>query len=671
MRSPRTVKRAGQILFDAVAPSIRRKIGRELAARAQEAAKAANYHQAAWLYDEALRLAPGQPEVHVQAGHMFKEAGDLGRAEDHYLRALKDMPDDADLALQLGHFYKVADRSALAAEQYRRALVLAPGWSAPAAELKALVGESSTMVVPIAAPGDEALVPELLPQHAPTPSAAPSDVITFFRLGGRRQRSARGSLPLLRGVEAVRAMCVSNAELTEATILVDAEPIWTGTPERHLQPDGRSKFVCNAWIDVSAMSSGEHMLELRLMDRRDQVSRRAEYVLIAPPISERRCPDSDAVVDPPRDGRPLERAVRERPSMVRPAARQALPDPVRTILVLRTDQLGDMIVSIPALRRLRSLYPEARLIGLVTEANVGLARQTAIFDEVLVADFPLDAQLGRRVMTRAEQTRLRTIFKSIEVDLAIDLCLSGVSRPLLKLSGAKMTAGFGGSDFPWLTVSLDTITRDPKNGEEMASHSTKLMALVERVATMISGVAKVVACHDIDRTILQPFGLESRRYAVIHAGASVTFTRWPGYPDLIKRLVDDLDVHVAVLTDNRGMRDQLDPALLRSGRVTLLDQRLTFEEFDTLLSSCSLFIGNDSGPKHLAALRGAPVVSIHCARLNWSEWGQEQTGVIISRRVPCAGCGITDAQDCGRDIACVRDVSVDEVYSAATNLLLA
>jgi ADP-heptose:LPS heptosyltransferase len=83
------------------------------------------------------------------------------------------------------------------------------------------------------------------------------------------------------------------------------------------------------------------------------------------------------------------------------------------------------------------------------------------------------------------------------------------------------------------------------------------------------------------------------------------------------------------------------------------------------VSFCSVFVGNDSGPKHLAALRGANVVSIHLARNNWNEWGQENNGYIVSRRVPCAGCSIHhDPEECGKGFPCITNISAEEVYGA-------
>ncbi len=106
-----------------------------------------------------------------------------------------------------------------------------------------------------------------------------------------------------------------------------------------------------------------------------------------------------------------------------------------------------------------------------------------------------------------------------------------------------------------------------------------------------------------------------------------------------------------------------------SPRFRAIAGQLPFDDFDALLSYCAVMVGNDSGPKHLAALRGAPVISLHMARLNWSEWGQEQSGLVISRKVPCAGCGIhRDPDECGKGFACITHISPEEVFDAVLRL---
>src|SRR5271156_2024543 len=107
--------------------------------RDADAARAAQeYHRAALLYEKALRLVPENAAIHIQCGHMFKEAGKLTSAEPHYLRAKQLTPDDPDLALQLGHFYKLAGRPKEAERSYKRAVELDPAWPEPAIQLAGL-----------------------------------------------------------------------------------------------------------------------------------------------------------------------------------------------------------------------------------------------------------------------------------------------------------------------------------------------------------------------------------------------------------------------------------------------------------------------------------------------------------------------------------------------------
>ena len=155
----------------------------------------------------------------------------------------------------------------------------------------------------------------------------------------------------------------------------------------------------------------------------------------------------------------------------------------------------------------------------------------------------------------------------------------------------------------------------------------------------------------------------SDRFAVLHTGARLKFSRWPYYDKLASMILDKTDLKVVVMSDDPLTRSKLPPELEASGRFQLLDKRLPFDDFDALLSFCTVFVGNDSGPSHLASLRGANVVNLFLARHNWNEWGHENKGYIISRRVPCAGCNIFhDPEECGKGFACITNISPEEVF---------
>lgn len=194
---------------------------------------------------------------------------------------------------------------------------------------------------------------------------------------------------------------------------------------------------------------------------------------------------------------------------------------------------------------------------------------------------------------------------------------------------------------------------------------------MERLGTLCANGATVLPRTELRREQLEALGLYPQdHYVVLHTGARVVFSQWAGYAALARMWLDRHEGKVVMLTYGTDFAAKLPDDLKAEGRLILIDSRIAFDALDALLTFAQVFIGNDSGPKHLAALRGTPVVSIHCARISWGEWGQEQTGVIISRRVPCAGCALFhDADECGKGIACITDISVEEVFAAAEGLL--
>lgn len=667
---------------------------RARAARAEE-----RYADAASLYEDLARLRPADARLRIQCGHMRKEAGDLARAEGHYLHAQRTLPNDADLALQLGHFYRIKGDVARSEEAYRRALDLNPGWHLPEAELRHLreIGWNSRprptadaklstperdataertvsaddADAPALAGGLALLAPRLAPRRAEDLLREHAETIDVRRLG-RKEPSSWGILPTLRGVEALRGFCISHTPIADMRILLDGMTIHRTTLkggydlEHEVQKERIKKYVFNAWYDFGNFAPGRYKIELRFTDAEDETRSFNDIVVIAEPLSLADVPTSDGIV-PMSDPDPvsLERRIRAAPSVVRPARRALFPNGVHTVLVLRTDQLGDMIASIPAMLRLREIVPGAKIVGLLTAANVELARTLDLFDEIVTIDFPDDRIERRRIMPLADQKALRDRLIGYDFDIAIDLAHSDVSRDLLRLSNAKFTYGIGGGDWPWMTAEATFHTRDRWSAMDITPHSTKVLATVEALGTILRDNAPVIRRAGLSRDLLAPFALDGQRYVLLHAGARIAFSRWPKYPELARLLLERTDLHVVMISEDAGARETLPDDLLRQDRFRFVDQRLTFDTFDALISFATVVVGNDSGPKHLAALRGTNVVTLFTARINWTEWGQENIGSIISRRVPCQGCAILhDAEDCGQDFTCIADIQPQEVFDA-------
>jgi len=654
-------------------------VARGLIARANAARDARQYRVAASLYEEALRFAPHRARVRIQCGHMLKEAGDLIGAEEQYELAAADLSNDADLALQIGHLHKLAGRPDKAKASYARALTLSPGWREAERELASVSGVADEVDgddnEPSVASAEHPdwVVTELLPRGEDAPPAVDRNILRLFRLGGRRTRSRWGDLKVMRGIESIRGYRLAPGRLNEIRLLIDGVVVHREPLQAYPISDGsepQTKYVFNIWYDFSAVLPGRHVIDLTFHDPSGRrIRRHRETVLVAPPEEDVH-PNSDASVSIPPESASLDDAINALPSMVRTTERRLLPDPVRTILVQRVDQLGDLVCSVPAIRRLRELFPGARLIGLVTTANAPLAECLGLFDEIVAISFVESIAEGRRTLGIEAQDELRSKLARFEIDLAIDLSHAEGSRAVLLLTGARFLYGFTDRLSPWLDAGLEFNGHDPVNGIEIMPPSRKILLLIEGLAALKQDTARNLP--NSDHASLLEYGLgEDEPYAVLHAGARLAYSRWPHFPALVGMLLDRTDLKLILFLDDAAELEKVAAVqAARPDRLRIISGQIPFADFDALLSQCALFVGNDSGPKHLAALRGVPVVSLHMARLNWSEWGQEMSGRIISRRVPCAGCGIAlDGEDCGKQWACLHHIRPEEVFAVAQELL--
>jgi ADP-heptose:LPS heptosyltransferase len=670
---------------------------RELVSLADAARDRRQYIVAAELYDRSLKLGQVSVGILLQCGHMYKEARDFSNAERNYLEAFRLAPKDPEVLLQLGHFLKIVGRFVESGYYYKEALVQRPDWQDPKNELQWLK-ESSELRREVARQerleqaeelfGDEALdiysedglVDDgLFPKTRNQLYIDHQEAFVFTR-NGNRQRTKWGTGQTVRGVDALRGYIVSPTPYLYIEIFLDSELIYKQklviAPQRREKSNRDiKKYVYNAWIDFSKFSYGWHELVFRAVNVRGDVREgtdwRRERIIVAEPTPVDTFQDCDGIIPPLDQTSPLSvvEQINARPSIVHRASSASFPGKIKNVAVIRADQLGDMVVSVQALLRLRQLLPDARITGLLSPAGEGLARTLGVFDEIILLDFPDDPHQRQRVMDRKGQKQLAEKLAAYKFDLAIDFPVAGVSYKLLALTGAPITMGYGGDGFK--TLDLNLSTHDPKTNNDVMRHSSRTRALIETFALWLDSGAKVVRRHDLSRQMLVPYGLNTNEdFIVLHSGSRIKFTQWPYYTELAAQIVEKLGLKVVFMAENKALRANLPPEMLLKEQIIYMSQHLDFAVFDAFLSFCSVFVGNDSGPKHLAGLRGAPVVSLHSSRIGWSEWGQEQTGVVISRQVPCAGCSLHhDPEECGQDVACIKYITVDEVFREVKNLL--
>lgn len=388
----------------------------------------------------------------------------------------------------------------------------------------------------------------------------------------------------------------------------------------------------------------------------------------------------------------------------------------RRILVLRLERMGDLIMTLGAFAALRRYAPQAEIDLVVGSWNEPLARAIPGIDriETMDAGWLARGAGGRGLGALARQARR---WRARRYDLAVNFEGDIRSNVLLRLSAARRRAGFltgGGGD-----LLTDAVVFDPR--EHVSTNAERLVARVfEKSATDeaggschgLGGASSPMRTDGATHRLAIPDGARVRAAALLAdtpALADPTGSRAAGCPLVgihpsggraIKAWHPDRFAEVAnalmretrariVLTgteDERGLVDRVKGQL--TGDVIDLAGRLDPLALAAVLQQLNLFICSDSGPMHLAAAVGTPLVAIF-GPSDPRRWGPSpQTGPalrtthqqptmndasrVIRIDLPCSPCNRIrqpPARCVGHVPDCLDGIGVERVVAAARELL--
>jgi ADP-heptose:LPS heptosyltransferase len=185
-----------------------------------------------------------------------------------------------------------------------------------------------------------------------------------------------------------------------------------------------------------------------------------------------------------------------------------------------------------------------------------------------------------------------------------------------------------------------------------------------------------VPISDEDRTLVdllwQRSGIPPNVATVAFApGAKTPVARWPkeNYRTLAQRLLSAFpNLRLLVVGGPSDARIAQDLRESLGPRVVSVAGQLSVWQSAEAIRRCSLFVGNDSGPMHLAALMGVRCVAVFSARAHPGIWDPQGNGhIIIRKSVACAGCLLSECYHQG--MACMTSITTDEVFDACFRVL--
>ncbi len=350
----------------------------------------------------------------------------------------------------------------------------------------------------------------------------------------------------------------------------------------------------------------------------------------------------------------------------------AAPESIRELLVIKLDYIGDFVLALPALRRLKAHFRGARLTLLASPTVCRLAAAEPAVDATIPFEFfHPQSELGLRELPPPELEALAETLQSHGFDLAVDLRCLTHTRPVLAMSGATWRAGFDPDyRFPWLDI---VATAEPDIGRQTkrAHISDTLSDFAERIAASFTLPPPAVPQPT---PVAESLGAAPNMRVAIHAAAGNRMKQWPvtSFVEVIDWLVAAFDCDIILIghSEDSDVARQILENVGDIRRVFSAVGLTALEDLPALLTGCQLFIGNDSGPHHLAASLGVPTIGIHCASVDAHEFGPRgPQAVAVRRHMVCGPCYLSKAEDCPRALACLTGITPEAIFQLAKTML--
>ena len=317
---------------------------------------------------------------------------------------------------------------------------------------------------------------------------------------------------------------------------------------------------------------------------------------------------------------------------------------VRNVLAVRLDALGDVLMTTPALRAIRQSVPDARLTLLTSTGAADTARCIPELDGVIARDVAwMKATQPRR--DAAVEVALIDDLRGGAFDAAIIFTVHSQdplpAALLCYVAGIPLRLAHC-RDNPYQLLS-DWV-RDPEPAEPIRHEVQRQLDLVAAVGyrtddTHLSFRVPPDASRRM-RSLLATLGLDARRpWAVVHPGATAESRRYPG---------DRFAAAAAQLANEHGWRfivtgGASEAALVHSvaraigGSAVPLPGQLSIAELAALIATAPLLITNNTGPVHVAAAVGTPVVDVYAlTNLQHTPWRVPHR--LVVHDMPCRGC---------------------------------
>lgn len=334
---------------------------------------------------------------------------------------------------------------------------------------------------------------------------------------------------------------------------------------------------------------------------------------------------------------------------------------VKSILVIRLYFLGDVLLATPVTAALRTRFEDAHIAVLIKRRARDVLKGNPHIDEVIEYDEV------ERYHSPVWLWRLALRLRRRRYDLVVDLTGDHRSSLLLAAADPGFRVGLNHSGMGFL---LDR--RIPYGSEgHIIDH---LLSSVESLGAVAEDPAPVLILTEAEilesRELLKGVGIAPGvPFVVLSPGANRHCRRWPAqrFGALAEMARDRLGISSVVTGSAADLEVAKTVVTGSSATAVSLAGRTSIRTLAGVASLASVFVGNDSGPLHIAASQGTPVVGLFGPSTPERYAPRGSALRALWTAPPCSPCS---QKECVRpDDPCMEAITVDDVLTALASLI--
>lgn len=327
-----------------------------------------------------------------------------------------------------------------------------------------------------------------------------------------------------------------------------------------------------------------------------------------------------------------------------------MPQPVERILLIKLRAIGDVLLSTAVIPDVRAAFPGAAVDFLTERFCAGVLEGNPAISSVLLFDPRTES--GPALVRRVRRNGY---------DVVIDLFGNPRSALVTLLSGARERVGYR---FNWRRFCYNRVV-EPRGGEV---HNLEFNRDALRRLGIPAGSGRPFfpldpAAESFAASFLEGVNPGGARVVALNPGGGWIAKRWrpERFADLGRRIAGEEGAKVLVLW-GPGEEDDANRVASGVGGAAVLSPPTTLKQLASLLARSSALVTNDSGPMHIAASLGIPVVAVFGPTVPGLQGPVfTESEVVVHDGLDCLGCGYTV---CPIGNPCMTDLSVEDVLDA-------